>query len=312
MVKQVLGRFIVTAKTAKHRVFTFVAADLIPDSKLYTFAIDDGFTLGVLSTRFHCSWALATGALLEDRPTYNNTTCFEAFPFPDATDAQIERIRALAEALDAHRKAVQAAHPDVTLTGMYNGLVRLREATAGGPPLTEQERALHERALIGTLRTYHDDLDAAVADAYGWPVDLPDDQILERLVALNAQRADEESRGTVRWLRPDFQAGQFAVPKGQQQFMHEVLPVVPAGVTQKPWPKTTYDQIKAIRDLLAATAGTLSTTDVAVSFVGAPPAAVRRHLEALEAMGFVVAYGDGKARCWHASPSQVSGASAPA
>ena len=45
----------------------------------------------------------------------------------------------------------------------------------------------------------------AVFDAYGWPHDLSDEEILARLVALNAERAEEERRGIVRWLRPEFQ-----------------------------------------------------------------------------------------------------------
>ena len=40
----------------------------------------------------------------------------------------------------------------------------------------------------------HKNLDAAVADAYGWPVDLTDEQILERLLALNLERAAVESK----------------------------------------------------------------------------------------------------------------------
>ena len=55
------------------------------------------------------------------------------------------------------------------------------------------------------LRQLHDELDAAVADAYGWPADLPDEEILARLVALNAERAAEEAAGPVRWLRPEYQ-----------------------------------------------------------------------------------------------------------
>ncbi|MCP5559977.1 MAG: hypothetical protein H7A55_19685 [Verrucomicrobiaceae bacterium] len=51
----------------------------------------------------------------------------------------------------------------------------------------------------------HDDLDAAVFAAYGWPATLTDAEILERLVALNAQRAAEEARGIIHWLRPDYQ-----------------------------------------------------------------------------------------------------------
>jgi hypothetical protein len=39
----------------------------------------------------------------------------------------------------------------------------------------------------------------------GWAADLPDDQILQRLVALNVERAEEEKRGLIRWLRREFQ-----------------------------------------------------------------------------------------------------------
>lgn len=44
----------------------------------------------------------------------------------------------------------------------------------------------------------HRKLDAAVAAAYGWPADLSDEQILERLLALNLQRAAAESAATAK------------------------------------------------------------------------------------------------------------------
>ena len=70
------------------------------------------------------AWALATGGRLGvgNDPRYNKTRCFETFPFPDANDAQQVAIRALGEALDAHRKRQQALHPRLTLTDMYNVL----------------------------------------------------------------------------------------------------------------------------------------------------------------------------------------------
>jgi hypothetical protein len=45
-----------------------------------------------------------------------------------------------------------------------------------------------------------------VAQAYGWPVELADAELLERLVALNRERAAEEAKGHIRWLRPEYQA----------------------------------------------------------------------------------------------------------
>jgi hypothetical protein len=76
---------------------------------------------------------------------------------------------------------------------------------------------LHEQGLVSVLQSLHDELDAAVLQAYGWSdlgaVPWADEAaraawtetLLERLVALNARRAAEEAAGTIRWLRPDFQ-----------------------------------------------------------------------------------------------------------
>ena len=44
------------------------------------------------------------------------------------------------------------------------------------------------------LRNLHTKLDEAVFGAYGWPVDLSDDEVLERLLALNLDRAPVSGR----------------------------------------------------------------------------------------------------------------------
>jgi hypothetical protein len=53
----------------------------------------------------------------------------------------------------------------------------------------------------GWLDLAHKKLDAAVATAYGWPADLSDEQILERLLALNLERAAAEA-SAVKASRP--------------------------------------------------------------------------------------------------------------
>jgi hypothetical protein len=212
-----LGRFIATVVTAKHRLFQFLKVETLPDDALIAVALEDGLWLGVMSSEVHVLWALRTGSTLEDRPRYIKTLCFEAFPFPSddtgLTPELTDRIRHLAEQLDAHRKARQAAFESVTLTGLYNVLDKLRR----GEALSPKEKDLHEQGLVSVLRSLHDELDAAVLAAYGWsdlgPVPWADEAaravwtevVLERLVALNARRAAEEAAGTIRWLRPDFQ-----------------------------------------------------------------------------------------------------------
>jgi hypothetical protein len=221
MRKQLAGlpRYIATVETAKHRTFQFLDASVLPDNKLIAIALDDALQHGVLSSQIHVDWSLAAGSWLGvgNDPVYVKSRCFETFPFPSEgtglTPALAERIRTLAEAIDAHRKARQAASELVTLTGLYNVLAALRSGLA----LSVKERALHEAGLVSVLRSLHDELDAAVLEAYGWselgPVPWADaiaraawtEALLERLVALNAKRAAEEAAGTVRWLRPEFQ-----------------------------------------------------------------------------------------------------------
>ena len=97
-------------------------------------------------------------------PVYNKSKCFEAFQFPDVKPALKARIRDLAEQLDAHRKRQQTQHADLTLTGMYNVLEKLKT----GATLNAKEKVIHEHGLVAVLKTLHDELDRAVLEAYGW------------------------------------------------------------------------------------------------------------------------------------------------
>ncbi len=107
-----LPRYVATVETAKHRSFQFLDASIAPDNKLIAIALPAAASLGVLSSRVHVQWALASGSKLEDRPVYVKSTCFEAFPFPNLTDqpALAAQLAAAAEELDALRKRQQAAH----------------------------------------------------------------------------------------------------------------------------------------------------------------------------------------------------------
>lgn len=48
-------------------------------------------------------------------------------------------------------------------------------------------------------------MDVAVAKAYDFEPDLTDEEILSELLELNSERAEEESKGLIRWLRPEYQ-----------------------------------------------------------------------------------------------------------
>jgi hypothetical protein len=272
--------------TAKHRVFQFLDASILPDQMLVITASDDAFLLGVLSSRLHVVWALAAGGRLGvgNDPRYNKTRCFEPFPFPAASDEQKQTIRALAEQLDAHRKRQQALHPDLTLTGMYNVLEKLRS----GEPLTAKEKISHEQGLVAILKQLHDELDAAVFAAYGWPATLSDAEILEKVVALNRERAREEEQGLIRWLRPEYQQ-----PHGAQVTIQDDLNLgeteaAPLTIKAKLlWPKTLPEQVQAVRAALARAAAPITAETLARTFQRARADKVGELLETLAALGQV-------------------------
>jgi hypothetical protein len=181
-----LPRSIVTPRVAKHRLFVWIGSETLPDSRLYVFARDDDYFFGILHSRIHETWALATSSRhgVGNDPTYNNTTCFDTFPFPwplgrePADDPRVEAI-------------AQAARE----------LVQLRDAWLNPPGASDVE--LKKRTLTNLynarptwLDNAHKKLDAAVFAAYGWPANpstgsgqgLTDEEILARLLALNLAR----------------------------------------------------------------------------------------------------------------------------
>ena len=136
-------------------------------------------------------------------PRYTPSTTFETFPFPEgltpnipaadyADDPRARAIAGAARRLDELREA-WLNPPDLVL--------REPEVVPGYPDriLPRDEAAakvLKTRTLTNLynqrpawLDMAHKSLDAAVAAAYGWPANLSDDEVLERLFALNQERA---------------------------------------------------------------------------------------------------------------------------
>lgn len=296
-----LNNFIATPDTSKFKPFTVMDARTLPDAQVYCIASEDVYILGVLESLIHQSWLkkiaprMGKGNDLRWKPS----VVFDLFPFPDPTPDQKQKIRDLGDRLDAHRKQVQATHPDITITGMYNLLEKLRK----GEAFTEKDRELNNRALVSTLKQIHDELDAAVLAAYGWPVEISDEQILERLVALNAERAEEERNGLIRWLRPEYQA-----PDAVQPVQTELAGIAPKTepvvepVEQQKWPTKPKDQLAAIRDLLRGSTGQWTVKQIAAQFKGRVTekklAAIADNLERLEWFGLVVSNPEADLTYW--------------
>ena len=200
-----LQRYIVSPRVAKYRLFAWLPSRFVPDSAVVAIARDDDTTFGILHSRFHELWSLRMGTWLGagNDPRYTPSTTFETFPFPEGLTPNIP-----AADYAADPRAVAIAEAAAELNRLREAwlnppdLVRIEpEVVAGYPdrilPRDEEAaRVLKTRTLTNLynqrpawLDMAHRRLDEAVAAAYGWPADLSDDEVLERLFALNQERA---------------------------------------------------------------------------------------------------------------------------
>ncbi len=197
-----LSRYVATSQVSKHRFFVWLPAQVWPHQTVIAIARDDDVTFGILHSRFHELWALRMGTWMGvgNDPRYTPTTCFETFPFPDGLTPNL----APADYANPHAPAIAQA---------AENLVRLRDAWLNPPEWTQRvpevlpgypdrilprpgfEVDLKKRTLTNLYNTRpawlanaHRALDEAVAAAYGWPADLPDPDLLARLLALNLTR----------------------------------------------------------------------------------------------------------------------------
>lgn len=216
-----LARFIVTPTTSKHRVFAWLRFPTLPDHKLIVFARQDDYFFGILHSKAHELWCKKIGTQLRVRENglnYNVESSFETFPLPRPTAAQEAAIAGAAKDLNDSREhwlnpAEWTEQRVLEFPGSINGPWSRYVAnpdkhglgTVRYPRLEPRDAdcaaKLKKRTLTNLynerpdwLVLAHKRLDAAVAVAYGWPADLTDDRILEKLLALNLERADEEEK----------------------------------------------------------------------------------------------------------------------
>ncbi len=170
---------------------------------LCVFAFSGLSFFAALQARPHEVWARFFASTLEDRLRYTPSDCFETFPFPPGFETS-PALEAAGQAYHDHRAALMVARNE-GMTKTYNRF-HDRDETA---------------ADIERLRELHAEMDRAVLAAYGWhdlaaraePVFLDEtteddhtyqgrlfwpsdfrDEVLARLLALNAERAEAERR----------------------------------------------------------------------------------------------------------------------
>jgi len=212
------ARYLATPRVSKHRVFVWLDTVILPDSKVIAIALSDDLSLGVLQSRMHATWTLATCGWhgIGNDATYNPRECFETFPFPIPSSEQARAIASAAKELDNRRRS-WLRPPEWTreeileFPGSVDGpwaryISEPNERGIGNvryprlvPRDDEASSLLATRTLTNLynerptwLDLAHRTLDEAVFAAYGWELSLSDQDILTRLLALNQERAAAE------------------------------------------------------------------------------------------------------------------------
>ncbi|WP_210267748.1 class I SAM-dependent DNA methyltransferase [Rhizobium ruizarguesonis] len=200
-----LKQYVATPMVSSYRTFDYLPVSMLPDQKLVVFAREDDSFLGVLQSKVHHIWTIATCSWIGagNDVTYSNTAVFETFPFPDgltpahsakewAADPRAQAIALAAKELKSLRDEwlhptslirrepeVSAGYPERILPVDKEAAVELAQRTLG---------ALYS-APPAWLKNAHAKLDQAVLLAYGWPINISDEDIVAKLLALNLARS---------------------------------------------------------------------------------------------------------------------------
>ncbi|MBK1695027.1 SAM-dependent methyltransferase [Chromatium weissei] len=213
-----LPRYICTPRVSKYRLFVWFSIAVLPDSATAVIARADDTTFGILHSQFHELWSLRMGTSLGATPRYTPTTTFETFPFPIGltpanTGGATETLKSgaiipiVAAEYQDHAKAIaEAAFQLNQLRENWlnppEWIERQPEIVAGYSeriiPKPEYTARLKQRTLTNLynerpkwLTNTHQQLNCAVAAAYGWnddAIQLSEAEILQRLLVLNLAR----------------------------------------------------------------------------------------------------------------------------
>ena len=201
-----LKRALAISYVGQHAAFTFLPKGMVYAQTAIVFPLSEYAAFCALQSRPHEIWARFFGSSLEDRLRYTPSDCFETFPFPEHWETHPD-LEAAGKAYYDFRAALMVRN-DEGMTKTYN---RFHDPYENDPDIAEL-RALHaamDRAVLDAYRW--DDiptdcdffLDHEIDEAtwgrkkkpyrYRWP-DAVRDEVLARLLALNAERAADEAR----------------------------------------------------------------------------------------------------------------------
>ncbi|NWG14810.1 MAG: N-6 DNA methylase [Acidobacteria bacterium] len=196
---------VVNCGATPHLSIAFQLSDRVFAHTLTVFPFNTNAAFCALQSRPHEIWARFFGSTLEDRLRYTPSDCFETFPFPENWETH-PALEAAGKAYYEFRAALMIRNNE-GLTKTYN---RFHDPDERDPDILK-------------LRELHAAMDRAVLDAYGW-TDIPTgceflldydideeewgdrkkpwryrwpdevrDEVLARLLELNARREQEEA-----------------------------------------------------------------------------------------------------------------------
>lgn len=203
------NRVIVCSLHQPHWLVTFLPSRVVFSHALGVFAFDKSDALAILQSRLHESWVKLLASSLEDRIRYTPSDCFETFPFPP-NDSCNSSLTNVGDAYYEFRAALMVRNNE-GLTKTYNRFHDPEETSPDILKLRELHAAM-DRAVLGAygwtdiptdcefLLDYEDDEEEESTGKgrqrkkpwrYRWP-DAVRDEVLARLLKLNAERAEQE------------------------------------------------------------------------------------------------------------------------
>ncbi len=237
-----LNKVLVRARVSKHHMLAFVPIDFLLSDAIVGYIFDDFVHFGLLQSTIHEAWSRCYASSLETRMRYTPASCFDTFPFPDQAENSCE----LGISYYQHRSHIMRTHQE-GLTKIYNRFHDQEETTAD----------------IRHLRELHQEMDEAVARAYGWADFRLDHgfhetkqgvrftiseearrEVLDRLLELNHQRyAEEVAEGL-----HEKGAKKKAATKKSAKGKSGVSEAAPGGIKPQPELFATLDQKDLFED----------------------------------------------------------------
>ena len=154
----------VSSEKRKYVPIGFMSPEVIASNLVFVISDANIYHFGVLTSSVHNAWMREVAGRLESRYRYSKDIVYNNFPWPQPTEVQRQKIEQTAQAiLDARN-----LYPTSSLADLYDETVM--------PP---------------ELRKAHRANDAAVLEAYGFPKDATESDIVARLFIMYQELTDK-------------------------------------------------------------------------------------------------------------------------